>query len=184
MTRYDDWDLTNERILVADDNPNNLRVMESILREFGCAVRVVLDGEAAVKSAHAELPGLIILDIHMPKLDGFDTCARLKESEKTRDIPIIFASALNEEFHKVRGFEVGAVDYVTKPLQMEELRARIGVHLACARQRKRLVEQADDLRTFNESMLDREMRVIELKKEVNQFAHELGRDAPYPETEE
>ncbi len=184
MTTYDGWDLTNERILVADDNPNNLRVIESMLREFGCYVRVVLDGEAAVKSAQAEPPELIILDIHMPKLDGYEACTRLKAGEKTRDIPVIFASALNEEYNKVKGFELGAVDYVTKPLQMEELRARIGVHLACARQRKRLVEQAGDLKTFNESMLDREMRVIELKKEVNQLAHELGREAPYPETEQ
>ncbi len=184
MTRYDGWDLTDARILVADDNPNNLHVIESMLRSFGCSVRVALDGEAALKSAQAERPDVIILDIHMPKLDGYEACTRLKVGEKTRDIPVIFASALNEAFNKVKGFKLGAVDYVTKPLQMEELRARIGVHLAYARQRKRLVEQADDLRTFNETMLDREMRVIELKKEVNQLAQELGRQAPYPETEE
>ena len=169
-------------ILVADDNPNNLQMIESMLRGFGYTVRVALDGEAALRSVQSESPELILLDIHMPKLDGYETCERLKANEKTRDIPVIFASAMDDQFNKIKGFQAGAVDYVTKPVQLDELRARIDVHLQLARQWNQLQEQALDLTNFNKSMLDREMRVIELKSEVNALAQELGRDPPYPET--
>ena len=156
-------DISGSVILVADDNPNNLQVLESMLREFGCEVRIALDGEAALKSATTQLPDLILLDIHMPKLDGYDTCVQLKADERTRDIPVIFATAMTEEFNKVRGFQVGAVDYMTKPLQLEELRVRIGVHLDSARQRQALLEQTRELKIMNDGMMGRELRVLELK---------------------
>lgn len=171
--------IKDSTVLVADDNPNNLQLMESMLRRFGCKVRVALDGEAALKSVAVEAPDLILLDVHMPKLDGYGVCEGLKANEKTREIPVLFVSALNEEFNKVKGLELGAVDYVTKPVQFEELAARVGVHLQLARHQKALIDQTEELRTMNECMIGREMRVLELKREVNDLSKELGRVAPY-----
>lgn len=181
---YREFDISGATILVADDNPNNLKVMESMLREFGCEVRVALDGEAAIKSVQAQLPDLVLLDVHMPKMDGFAACEKLKADEVTRDVPIIFATALTDEFNKVAGLELGAVDYITKPIEFEELRARIGVHLQLAQNRESLQHQAEELRAINDAMMGREVRILELKQEVNQLAQELGQEAPYPEADQ
>lgn len=170
-------------VLVADDNPNNLQVMESMLSEFGFDIRVAMNGVEALASVNEDPPDLIVLDIHMPEMDGYETCQRLKQQETTRDIPVIFASAMNEEFNKVKGFEIGAVDYVAKPINMEELRARVTVHLQLANQRQTLQTQTRELKAFNDTMLEREMRVIELKKEVNSLSKELGRPEPYSHVE-
>jgi len=174
---------TMSSILVADDNPNNLQVMESMLSEFGFDVRVAMNGLEALASVNEDPPDLIILDIHMPEMDGYEACQRLKQQELTRDIPVVFASAMNEEFNKVKGFEMGAVDYVAKPINMEERRARVSVHLQLALQRRKLQAQAKELKAFNDTMLDREMRVIELKKEVNQLSKALGKSEPYTNLE-
>ena len=132
-------------ILAADDDPSNLQVLESMLRELGCEVRLAIDGEMLLKSVAVKLPDLILLDVHMPGMDGYQACRKLKEEEKTRDIPIIFVSAMHEEFSKIKGFELGAVDYITKPFQLEELKARIGVHL-------KLAQQARELRNLKEAV--------------------------------
>lgn len=178
------FDIKGASILVADDNPINLMVVESMLQDFGAEVRVALDGMAAIKSALKQPPDIILLDIHMPNMDGYEACVKLKANEITRDIPVIFASAMNDEFNKVKGFEVGAVDYITKPLQLEELHSRIGVHLQLHRHHNKLMEQAEELKAFNDSMMGREMRVFELKKEVNELSGELGKIKPYPEADD
>lgn len=177
-------DITGAVILVADDNPNNLKVMETMLGKFGCEVRVALDGEAALKSVEAQLPDLILLDIQMPKMNGYSTCENLKADDRTRDIPVIFVSAMDDEFNKVKGFEVGAVDYIAKPVEFEEMKARIGLHLQMIRQRKSLQQTASELEALNDSMMGRELRVLELKKTVNDLSGELGREEPYPEANE
>ena len=178
------FEIKDATVLVADDNPTNLKVVETMLRTFGCNVRVALDGSAAVKSALARSPDLILLDINMPKMDGYSACEELKRLDATRGVPVIFASAMDEEVNKVKGFEVGAVDYITKPLQLEELRARISTHLQISRQRKTLSEQAEDLRTLNKSMVGRELRILELKNEVNNLSRSLSVEPPYPEADE
>lgn len=125
-------------ILVADDNPNNLQVASSMLAECGWQVRVAVDGEATLKSIHMQAPDLVLLDIHMPKLNGYDVCRALKADSKTAHIPVIFATAVSEGFNKQKCFELGGEDYITKPLQLEELRARIGIHIEVASYKRQL----------------------------------------------
>lgn len=174
-------DLAGTTILVADDNPQNVQVLEAMIRDFGCRVRVAMDGEAALRSIEREAPDVVLLDVHMPKVDGYEVCSQLKADERWRDIPVLFISAMNEEFNKVKAFDVGAVDYILKPIQFEELRARISVHLRLAQQNVQLTRQAQEMSELVQSMQGREGRVIELKREINALSAELGRDAPYDE---
>lgn len=116
-------------ILVVDDNPENLRFLKNVLTEAGYRVRPASDGELALRSAQVKAPALILLDIKMPGMDGFEVCKRLKTNEATREIPVIFASSLTDTADKVKGFVLGAVDYVTKPLHAEEILARVNTHL-------------------------------------------------------
>jgi len=120
-------------ILIVDDNPENLKVLGNFLVEQGFNIRIARDGQQALESVAAEPPEVILLDIHMPVLDGYETCRRLKESEDSRDIPVIFLSALGETFNKVRAFELGGADYISKPFELEEVRMRVGVHLLANR---------------------------------------------------
>ena len=117
-------------ILIVDDTPNNLRFLSTTLTEQGYKVRSVTDGLMALTVAQAANPDLILLDIMMPNIDGYEVCQRLKADEQTREIPIIFLSALDEVLDKVKAFTVGGVDYITKPFQLEEVLARIQTHLS------------------------------------------------------
>lgn len=128
-------------VLVVDDTPNNLNVLFSHLRSAGFKVLVAQTGKNALKSAEYSKPDLILLDILMSGIDGFETCRRLKSSNITKDIPVIFMTGLSDSINKVRGFELGAVDYVTKPIQKEELIARIQTHISLQKYRHNLVEQ-------------------------------------------
>jgi PleD family two-component response regulator len=176
--------MTEEKstILVADDNPANLQVVENMLSNFGFDVRVAMNGQDALLNINEEPPDLVLLDIHMPIMDGYETCMKLKENPATKDIPVIFASAMNEEFNKVKGFELGAVDYVTKPIGMDELKARVTIHIELAKRNRQLIEQATELTKFNEIMLEREMRIIDLKKEINKMAKKFNLEIPYPDS--
>ena len=122
---------TSERnvILIVDDTPANLEVLFNFLADYGFKILVAEDGESAIEKAEYASPELILLDILMPGIDGFETCRRLKVNESTRDIPVIFMTALSETVDKVKGLQVGAVDYITKPLQHEEVLARVQTHL-------------------------------------------------------
>ena len=123
------FDLPDHVILIIDDDPNSLAIMSGYLEECNFTVLIAENGESGLKRADYAQPDLILLDIMMPGMDGFETCRGLKEMESTRDIPVIFMTALADTEHKVRGFEAGGVDYVTKPFQREEVVARVGVHL-------------------------------------------------------
>ncbi|MDJ0647784.1 MAG: EAL domain-containing protein [Xenococcaceae cyanobacterium MO_188.B19] len=112
-------------ILVVDDTSSNLRVLSRLLQDEGYAVRIALDGATAITIAEAQWPDLILLDILMPELDGYEVCKQLKSSEKTRDIPVIFLSSLKDIFDKKKAFEVGGVDYIPKAGESEEVLIRI-----------------------------------------------------------
>ena len=118
-----------ESIFVVDDNAENLKVISDFLIDSGFEVLVAKDGEKAIKQLHKVTPDLILLDILMPGIDGFETCKRLKTSESTKDIPVIFMTALSDTADKIKGLTVGGVDYIPKPIQREEALARIKVHL-------------------------------------------------------
>jgi PleD family two-component response regulator len=120
---------SRKNILIVDDTPENLTVLRQILTEDGYRVRPALSGEIALKTVQADLPDLILLDIVMPGMDGFEVCRKLKAREKTRDVPIIFISALSEIEDKMRAFSQGGVDYISKPFNTEEVLARVKTHL-------------------------------------------------------
>jgi Response regulator containing a CheY-like receiver domain and a GGDEF domain len=111
---------TKGDILVVDDVPENLQLLSTILTEQGYEVRRVINGKLALSVAHSDPPDLILLDIMMPDLNGYEVCQQLKASETTREIPVIFLSALNDVLDKVKAFSVGGADYITKPVQAQE----------------------------------------------------------------
>jgi signal transduction histidine kinase len=136
-------------ILIVDDVPNNLKLLMSFLSESKFSVRIAQDGQDALEQVAYEKPDLILLDIMMPPgIDGFETCRRLKANEDSRDIPVIFMTALSETIDKIKGFEVGAVDYITKPFEQEEVLARITAHLTIIKQQQQLQQQNSELEAF------------------------------------
>jgi len=128
-------------ILVVDDTPENLRLLSTMLTQRGYAPRCVIDGKMALRACNSNPPDLILLDIMMPKMNGYEVCQHLKSEAKTREIPVIFISAKDEVFDKVNAFAVGAVDYISKPFQFEEVLARIESHLTLRKLQKQLKEQ-------------------------------------------
>ena len=128
-------------ILVVDDNPANIKVLFDLLKESCFRVFVAKSGESALEKIEAAPPDLILLDVLMPGMDGFETCHRLKENPKTKDIPVIFMTALAEVADKVKGLKLGAIDYITKPIEHEEALARINVHLELRRTQLRLIQE-------------------------------------------
>lgn len=119
----------NKTILVVDDTIENLNILKNILEKDGFDVFLSKDGQKAIKIAQEILPDLILLDILMPNIDGYETCRQIKKSEKTKDIPIIFLSALTSPNDKVKAFEVGGVDYIPKPFHEQEVLVRVKSHL-------------------------------------------------------
>jgi hemerythrin-like metal-binding protein len=141
--------MSKNTILIVDDIQANLQFLNLMLVEQGYQVRLAINGAVALKIAKKVLPDLILLDVRMPKMDGYEVCERLKADEQTRDIPIIFVSALNETVDKVKAFSIGGVDYVSKPFQAEEVLARIETHLNLRQLQKRLEEKNDELEKRN-----------------------------------
>lgn len=128
-------------ILIVDDTPSNLSVVVDLFESRGYRVAIAQDGEEGLQRAQLVLPSLILLDVMLPDTDGFEICRRLKAQEKTRNIPVIFMTSLASVEHKVNGFDAGGVDYVTKPLQIDEVMARVDTHLKLHAAQKRLEEQ-------------------------------------------
>jgi PAS domain S-box-containing protein len=141
-------------ILLVDDNPTNLQLLFGTLKGLGHKLLVAKGGEDALKVAHWAQPDLILLDILMAGMDGFETCAKLKESPQTRDIAVIFLSALDDIDDKIKGLSLGAVDYIAKPFQAEEVIARVETHLTIARLRSELAERNRQLEAANQPILE------------------------------
>ncbi|WP_199246252.1 sensor histidine kinase [[Phormidium] sp. ETS-05] len=174
-------------ILIVDDTPNNLRVLSTMLLEQGYEVRTALNGTMALQSVKVLRPELILLDIQMPDMDGYQLCERLKNLDEIKDIPIIFISALDDVNSKVKAFTLGGVDYITKPFQVEEVIARVENQLMNRRLQKQLQEsemlarsQAEELsRTLNslkkaQSQLVQSEKMSSLEHLVAGIAHEIN----------
>lgn len=140
-------------ILVVDDTPANLQLLSGMLKEAGHRVRVVPSGTLALASARNRVPDLILLDINMPDLDGYEVCRRLKANSALAAVPVLFISALSEPLDKVKAFSSGGVDYVTKPFQLDEVMARVRTHLEHRRLQRELEERALELEGRNEALL-------------------------------
>jgi signal transduction histidine kinase len=137
-------------ILVVDDTPANLHLLTRMLEDWGYKVRCVTSGKSALQTAKHDPPDLILLDILMPEMNGYEVCECLKEDEQLAEIPVIFISALNETMDKVKAFQVGGVDYVTKPFQLKEVQARVATHLELHRQKHLIQESYEQLRQLEE----------------------------------
>jgi PleD family two-component response regulator len=127
---------SNADILIVDDTPANLNVLSAILGRRGYRVRPAINGALALKAAQKAAPDLILLDVQMPEMNGYQVCRQLKADAQTRDIPVIFISALDDVLDKVEAFQSGGVDYITKPFQIEEVLARVENQLALHQQRE------------------------------------------------
>lgn len=136
-------------ILIVDDNRLNLRILSTMLSEAGYNVRKAINGYLALRSVEVAKPDLILLDIRMPDIDGYEVCIRLKAQEQTADIPVIFITALDEVIDKVKTFEVGGADYIGKPYNIQEVLVRVENQLRLSRQREQLLKQQKQLTEQN-----------------------------------
>ncbi|TAE55842.1 MAG: PAS domain S-box protein [Oscillatoriales cyanobacterium] len=157
-------------ILVIDDQPNNLRFISNILTKEGYKVQRAISGGMVVNAKFTVLPDLILLDIAMPRMNGYEVCEKLKANEKTREIPVIFLSVFNETFHKVKAFEIGGVDYISKPFQVEEVLARIESQLTIQQLSKQLKQQNVQLQREVEFRKQTEQALRESKARLQKLA--------------
>ncbi|TVR10005.1 MAG: hybrid sensor histidine kinase/response regulator [Phormidium sp. GEM2.Bin31] len=160
-------------ILVVDDTPTNLAVLSEALSTAHYQVAVALDGETALEQVSYKPPHLILLDVMMPGIDGFETCRRLKANPDTADIPIIFTTALSDTVDKVKGLNLGAVDYITKPFQQEEVLARVKVHLELYHLNHRLESQVKERTAELSEALER-LQQTQLQLVQNEKMSSLG----------
>jgi signal transduction histidine kinase len=162
-------------ILVVDDTPANLQVLSRMLKERGYNVRPAPGGEIALAAAKQLPPDLVLLDINMPGLNGYEVCAQLKRDERMRDVPVIFISALNETLDKVMAFGMGGVDYITKPFQFEEVEARVAVHLKLRRLQL-------DLESRNRELHQTNLELRRLQELRDNLTHMIVHDLRSPLT--
>ena len=156
-------------ILVVDDTPANLQLISGMLRSHGYKVRPVSSAALALQAAKAAPPDLVLLDINMPEMNGYEVCTQLKASDKTREVPIIFLSALHETIDKVKAFNCGGVDYISKPFQFEEVEARVNTHLRLKSLREESEQRTREL----------EKAYTALEESQNALNAELARAAEY-----
>ncbi|VXD23511.1 Response regulator receiver sensor signal transduction histidine kinase [Planktothrix serta PCC 8927] len=164
-------------ILIVDDNPTNLSVLSQTLKGAGFAVRVAEDGESALQLVERKQPALILLDVQMPGIDGFETCKQLKSNPKNQGIPIIFLTALTDVENKVKGLSLGAVDYISKPFEKQEVLARVRVHLQLKQLTETLEQQVAERTAILEKaqvQLVQQEKLSSLGQLVTGIAHELN----------
>jgi len=168
-------------ILVVDDMPANVQMVSLMLKDKGYRVRTAIGGKLALQAVQDILPDLILLDINMPEVDGFEVCKRLKADEKTKEIPVIFISSLSDEMDKVKAFQLGGVDYVEKPFRLEEVFARIETHLKIRKLQSELLihnQRLEELvceRTNQLAEAHRRLAIMDRTKSefLNLISHEL-----------
>jgi PAS domain S-box-containing protein len=173
----------SQEILIVDDTPENLHLLTAILADHGYRVRSASSGQAALLSVGAGAPDLILLDVRMPEMDGYEVCRQLKSAEPTRGIPVIFVSILDETDDKVKGFDAGGVDYITKPFQPREVLARVRTHLDLRRLQLRMEElvrqRTAELEDSNELLRKSEERLRNLVETTSDWIWEVDANAVY-----
>ena len=182
LSNEQEFDSNNklETILVIDDSPTNLEILHDVLGSAGYEVLVEMDGNSGIEQVESNPPDLILLDVMMPKIDGFETCRRLQANPSTKHIPIIFITALTEAEEKVKGLNLGAVDYITKPFEQEEVLARIHLHLKLRKLNLELDKQKQELeirvkeRTFELSEALEELKQTQLQLVQTEKISSLG----------
>jgi PleD family two-component response regulator len=150
-THFTEPEPKDYNILIVDDTPVNLGVVVDFLQQGGFGIRIARSGESALSRVQYDKPDVVLLDVLMPGRDGFETCRRLKQNEATKDIPVIFMTSLTGTEDKVKGFETGAVDYVTKPLHQEEVLMRLKTHVRLRDLTLNLQEKNKQLETSSRS---------------------------------
>ncbi len=160
-------------LLIVDDNPTNLGILFEYLTNSGFKVLVALDGESTIEQVKYAKPDLILMDVMMPGIDGFETCSRLKANLSTQDIPVIFMTALSDTVDKVHGFNVGGVDYITKPIQSEEVLSRVQTHLTIRNLQKKLQEQNDRLQHESDERQQKALKLEQVVRELQQTQAQL-----------
>jgi len=161
-------------ILIVDDEPNNLKVLYELLARNNYDVRAARDGQTALEAIRAEVPDLILLDIKMPYIDGYEVCQILKSNAETRDIPIIFISALNQVEDIVRAFDAGGVDYITKPFRHAEVLARVRTHVTIVQQQQMLAFQREQIEAMRHRDRERFDNISRMREQfVSAAAHDL-----------
>ncbi len=155
-------------ILIVDDTPDNLRLLSAMLASHGYQVRKAINGKVALQGAEIAPPDLILLDINMPGMNGYEVCQKLKLTEKTHEIPVIFISALDDVLEKVKAFQAGGVDYITKPFQVEEVLARVESQLSLRSLQSKLQQQAQELNSRN-ALLQQEIAERQRAEEEIRF---------------
>jgi PAS domain S-box-containing protein len=155
-----------QTILVVDDDPSALKIINSCLKESGYRTAIATSGKIALERVKRILPDLILLDVIMPDIQGFDVCRHLKEDPDTKDIPVIFMTSLAKVEDKISGFRAGAVDYITKPIFHEELLARVHIHLQIQQLTKNLQDHAAELERVNAQLLTANKEIQELNQRL------------------
>ncbi len=145
--------MNNGKLLVVDDNLENIGMVGTLLKDENYALAIAQNGMDAIEIALSEDPDLILLDIMMPEMDGYTVCRQLKADKKTNKIPIIFLSAKNETCDILKGFELGGVDYITKPFQKEILLARVKTHVDLKKKTELIHEQSEELRKSSQVLM-------------------------------